>query len=231
MVGFFLPIETRTNIDFEADIKNNGTFNESNVEIELIITNTTYSRSQVFSNSQYISLDSGIEDEIRFGYYPDANVNAPYDGQSLARVAFGYYGCDWQGFPEWVTFYELVKENMPSLGSNIYSVNTRGTFCGYVFDLQESPVSNAKIYYFSCPDDEAFLIEPSEEGYFENTYMCGMNYDVTIYVNDIAMLDTTITIEPDSTTYCEFFLNFISADEKPEQWKQINLMQLSKSIY
>jgi len=56
--GYFLPTETRANIDFEADIKNNGTFDETSVEIELVVTDTTYLRSVVYSNSKYISLVS-----------------------------------------------------------------------------------------------------------------------------------------------------------------------------
>ncbi|MCD4817956.1 MAG: C10 family peptidase [Candidatus Cloacimonetes bacterium] len=64
--GFFLPTETRANIDFEADIKNIGTFDESSVEIELVITDTTYSRNVVFSNSQYISLVSGDSTTVTF---------------------------------------------------------------------------------------------------------------------------------------------------------------------
>ncbi len=165
---------------------------------------------------------SFVYEEVYFGNYSGSHVNAPYDNQSLARVAFEYHWY-WQGYPEWVTFYRLAKENIPSLGSNIYSVNTRGTFCGYVYDLQGYPISNAKIYYFSSPDYEAFLIEPSDDGYFENTYMCGMNYDVTIYVDDIAMMDTLITIEPDSTTYCEFYLDLYSIDEEQLQSRQLRL--------
>ncbi|MCK4339401.1 MAG: T9SS type A sorting domain-containing protein [Candidatus Cloacimonetes bacterium] len=175
-------------------------------------------------NGDFIMITgSFVDDVISFGTYPGSYVNVPNEGQSLARGTLGYYWYDWQGFPIWITIYILAKDNIPSLGSNIFSVNTRGTFCGYVYDLQGNPIQGAIINYFSCPNEEEFIIETSENGYFENTYMYGMNYNVTIYVDDIAMLDTLITIDPDSTTYCEFYIDLTSVDEEIKQYNQIIL--------
>ncbi|MBC8527429.1 MAG: T9SS type A sorting domain-containing protein [Candidatus Cloacimonetes bacterium] len=204
------------------------TFNEGTVlfpDSILLITEDDISTPLfIDKNGDFIMITgSFVDDIISFGTYPGSYVNAPNEGQSLARGTLEYYWYDWQGFPTWIIIYILAKDNIPSLGSNIFSVNTRGTFCGYVYDLQGNPIQGAIINYFSCPNEEEFIIETSENGYFENTNMYGMNYDVTIYVDDIAMLDTLITIEPDSTTYCEFYINLTSVDEEIKKWNQINL--------
>jgi len=149
---------------------------------------------------------------VYFGDYPDSWVNAPNEGQSLGRI---FFSDPWG----WGEDFFLVKNNTPSLGSNPYYVNTRGTFSGYVFDQQQNPIPNAQIHYFYYCDD----IYTDQNGYFENNYMYGMNYNVTVYVDDIAMMDTLITIEPDSTTYCEFYINLYSVDEEQLQGSKIIL--------
>ncbi|MEA3476124.1 MAG: FlgD immunoglobulin-like domain containing protein [Candidatus Cloacimonadota bacterium] len=151
---------------------------------------------------------------VYFGDYPDSWVNAPYEGQSLARVIFEIYNPPWSDI-----YFYLVKDNIPSLGYNPYQANTVGAFSGYVFDQQQNPISNAQIHYFYCCDD----IYTNQNGYFENNYMYGINYNVTIYVDDIAMMDTLITIEPDSTTYCEFYIDIYSVDKEQLQRSKIIL--------
>jgi len=79
--GFFLPTETRANIDFDADIYNSGTYDETNVEIELVVTDTTYSRSVVYSNSQYISLTSETGGTV---YFDTWTVSTP--GEYIVTV-------------------------------------------------------------------------------------------------------------------------------------------------
>jgi hypothetical protein len=53
--------------------------------------------------------------------------------------------------------------------------------------------------------------------------MYGMNYNVTVYVDDTPMLDTLITVEPDSTTWCTFYIDLNSVDEEQLQTSKITL--------
>ena len=105
--------------------------------------------------------------------------------------------------------YYLAKENQPSLGSNPFSVNTRGTFSGYVYDINDNPVNSARIDY--NPSDYLFFLYTDENGYFENTQMYGMNYSVTVYIDDTEYGSENITVEPDSTTFIEFYTNYDSS--------------------
>ncbi|MCK4358553.1 MAG: T9SS type A sorting domain-containing protein [Candidatus Cloacimonetes bacterium] len=180
------------------------------VNIILVTQDSLQAPLSINKNGDSVQLQEGggddwyFIDEIYFGDYPNSNVNAPFEGQSIVSVE--------------EIGYEYAKDNIPSLGSNPYYANTRGTFSGYVFDQQQNPISNARIRFYYYND-----IYTNQNGYFENNYMCGMNYNVIIYVDDIAMLDTLITIEPDSTTYCEFYLDLYSIDEEQLQSRQLRL--------
>lgn len=180
------------------------------VNIILVTQDSLQAPLSINKNGDSVQLQEGsgddwyFIDEIYFGDYPNSNVNAPFEGQSIVSVE--------------EIGYEYAKDNIPSLGSNPYYANTRGAFSGYVFDQQQNPISNARIRSFYYND-----IYTNPNGYFENNYMYGMNYNVTVYVDDIAMMDTLITIEPDSTTYCEFYLNLYSVDEGQSQGSKIIL--------
>ncbi|HHE37516.1 MAG TPA: hypothetical protein ENL20_02960, partial [Candidatus Cloacimonetes bacterium] len=128
-----------------------------------------------------------FDDEIIFGEFPGSNVNSPFEGQSLARVSYGnmFAGED----------YYLAKENQPSLGSNPFSVNTRGVLSGYVYDINENPVNSARIEY--NPSDYLFFLYTDDTGFYENTQMLGMNYSVTVYIDDTEYGSENITVEPD----------------------------------
>jgi len=47
-----------------------------------------------------------------------------------------------------------------------------------------------------------------EMGYFYIYGIYGMNYNLTVTVNDTILIDTTVTIEPDETTYVELTPGF-----------------------
>ena len=141
-----------------------------------------------------------FEDFALFGNYQYSWVNPPYDNQSLARVVLSsrpYYR---------ELFFIFAKENQPSLGSNPFSVNTYGTLNGYVYDIYNNPVYNAEIHY--CPASDFSEFFSDENGYFENSQMYGMNYNVTVKINSIVYADTFITVEPDSTTFIDFHTNY-----------------------
>ena len=141
-----------------------------------------------------------FEDFAYFGNYQYSWINPPYDNQSLARVVLSG-----RSYFRELSFI-FAKENQPSLGSNPFSVNTYGTLNGYVYDIHNNPVYNAEINYVPASDFSEFFSD--ENGYFENTQMYGMNYNVTVKINSVVYADTFITVEPDSTTFIEFYTNY-----------------------
>jgi hypothetical protein len=207
---FFQNLDNHRLVSTTDTAQFNSGISLDNVNIILVTQDSLQAPLSINKNGDCVQLQvwNGDEwwftDEIRFGDYPNSNVNAPFEGQSIVSVE--------------EIGYEYAKDNIPSLGSNPYYANTRGAFSGYVFDQQQNPISNARIRFFYYND-----IYTDQNGYFENNYMCGMNYDITVYVDDIAMMDTLITIEPDSTTYCEFHINLYSIDEEHLQRSKIIL--------
>ena len=179
---------------------NNGIYFEPG-EIILVTEEDLQSSLSINKGGDFVLIfGNDFDDLVQFGDYAYSNVNSPYEGQSLARVVFddGPYDSD---------FFLLAKENQPSLGSNPFSVNTHGILNGYVFDINNNPVNNANIFYFPS-SYMCNIIDINENGYFENMYMYGMNYSLQVKINGITFADTTITIEPDSTTFIEFYTNY-----------------------
>jgi len=173
-----------------------------NFEEVLLITNDDLqSPLSINKTGDYVKLFGNVfDDEIIFGDYPGSQLNTVYDGQSFVRVSCGnmFAGED---------FY-LAKENQPSLGSNPFSVNTRGVLSGYVYDINDNPVNSARIDYH--PSDYLFFLYTDENGYFSNTQMYGMNYSVTVCIDDTEYGNGNFTIEPDSTTFIELHTNYQS---------------------
>jgi len=163
-------------------------------------------------------------DNICWGTYScnvlfECNVNAPFIGQSLIMTEIKYGDVF---APE--STYWLVKDNTPSLGTSVYQANSKGTFCGYVYDSQHNPISNIRLQYCS----NYFLFSPyanltqvitDNNGYFYNADMFAKNYDITFNYNFSPynnIVDTTIsiTIEPDSANCYEFIIDTILTSKK-----------------
>ncbi len=165
---------------------------------------------------QYIGswIDFDLIDPVYFGNYTNSYINQPFPGQSLIMVeSTDPWGSSFIHF--------LAKDNTPSLGSNLYNTDSRGTFSGYIYDSLNNPIPYAKIEYFfnaynyynsDYYDVDLFFfyeIIADQNGFFEDTLMYGRNYEIKIYADSLNMYDTiiTITIEPDSVNYYEFVLN------------------------
>ena len=150
-------------------------------------------------------------DECRFGDFPYSWINPTYVGQSIARMNFREYK------------YFLTKDNNPTLGIHNDTTGTQGTFCGYVFDNQNNPIQGAEIrFYYPYYSDYFPTVTSDVTGYFLQR-MFSLNYEISILVNGSVLLETPITIEPDSTTYCEFFIDIYSVEGEQLQRSKIIL--------
>ncbi len=132
-------------------------------------------------------------DEMCWGNYSN-HINAPYSGQSLARVVI--YGDD--------AYFLLAKENQPSLGYNPFDVQTFGHIEGIVTYNSGIPIYGADVSFSPVN----YNVITDEMGYFCICDMYCMNYNLTVTVNDTVIIDTTVTIEPDGTTYIELSPGF-----------------------
>jgi len=168
--------------------------------INQIIINKTgdFINFQTFHSGQWWDMTP-----FYFGDYAGSEVNPLFEGQSyvLALLYHEEIYNDW-----W-----LVKESSPSIGISWAPVS-RGTFHGYVFDINYNPVQDIQIEY--C--DEAYFtmgstilpIYTDSNGFFENTEMFAKNYGLSIEIDNINLYDSIITVEPNDSTYLEIVLEF-----------------------
>lgn len=167
---------------------------------------------EVCENGQWYFLTFGMA----FGDIEWSSVNYPFEGQSIVNNAIYW------GDPITLTNFWPVKDNNPTLGSSIFHTTTWATFSGAVYDLEMLPVEGAQIKY--CPSSmlgiSLFPIYTDHTGFFYATDMPARNYNVSILYNDVSFLDTLITLEPDSTTYCEFIIDTSSVDIPEKSVKQ-----------
>jgi hypothetical protein len=145
-----------------------------------------------------------LNDAICWGDYEYSNVNSPFQEQSLVQIDIGDY-------------YSLVKENQPSLGENPFSVSSMGTLSGNVYDVHNEPVQNAVINYLWWGS----VLNTDETGYFENN-VYGMNYSVTVDINDVEYGEMDVTVEPDSTTFLEFYTDYDPVNAENEELQITN---------
>lgn len=182
-------------------------FNENGV---FVVDEFDLQSSLAINPSSDTIMLGGVEiyfyDEISFGNH----INPPTTGQSLARIALD------GGPPMGITFFLLAKENLPTIGSDPFSVSSYGTFTGYVYDSLMNPFENVQLEYIPGLGYGAPEIITDEDGYF-NADLPGMNYEFNIHLAALASLDTIITIEPDSIHFYEFiFENYVVGINEPE---------------
>jgi hypothetical protein len=188
--GFELSCESGSAIIYEDIYMYQGTTTQ-------ITADNLYPSLSIDRTGDFVKLEGEYYiDVIYFGDHITSHVNYPFTGQSLGRIAFT------SAPPSPSEVFRLAKENQPSIGSNPFSVNTLGILSGYVYDIHSNPVSNAQIHYSPSSWGSEFCT--NEEGYFENE-VYGMNYTVTVKINDYNFGTTETTIEPDSTTFIEFY--------------------------
>jgi len=133
-------------------------------------------------------------------------VCGPFEGQSLSVVLFpvSYEDYEW-----W-----LVKNNSPLISGGSYV--TYGTFSGYVYDLNNIPVPNARIdyvesSYIQFPYNSFDTLLTNDTGYFTISNLPARNYHISnIYKdNQQFFVNEYISIEPDSINFYEFTIDYI----------------------
>lgn len=155
-------------------------------------------------------------DECYFGNFPDSWINSPNTGQSLARITILDTTTGMSG-------KILTKDNSPTLGMPNDTTGTKGTFCGYVYDNQGNPINGVELkFYYPYYSNYFPVVTTDGTGHFSQR-MFSLNYETFILVDGSVLMDTTITVEPDSTTYCEFYINLNSVDEEQLQMSKIIL--------
>ncbi len=158
-----------------------------------------------------------IEDYISFG---NSSISAPYEGQSLAKYII---------YNPYETSFLLAKENQPSLGENPFEVISRGTLAGYVYDSVGNPVANAEIRY--SPSNYNSQFYTNESGYFENDTMYGRNYEVRVFMNNHQFGYVNLTIEPDSTTFHDFYTTYVSRETNELIYPEFSLSNHPNPYY
>ncbi|MDO9576652.1 MAG: FlgD immunoglobulin-like domain containing protein [Candidatus Cloacimonadales bacterium] len=142
-------------------------------------------------------------DEISFGI----DVNPPYGDQTLARFTY------WYGIPPDEDLGSgLAKNSYSTMGSYPFCVNSSGVINGFVYDSMMNPVPSVHLEYnyYTSEEDEIYT---DGTGYF-SAYLLGRNYNLNIHLDELASLNTTITVEPDSIYFFEFiFENYVHSDD------------------
>ncbi|MCD4696640.1 MAG: T9SS type A sorting domain-containing protein, partial [Bacteroidales bacterium] len=89
---------------------------------------------------------------IFFGNHSYAMIPTPLPNQSIAYDK--YYDLQWGWYA-----YVLTIEQPPSIGSSAFTTVARGSLAGYVFDLNNNPVSGATILDVYT-NDSGYFIKP-----------------------------------------------------------------------
>lgn len=156
-------------------------------------------------------------DNFCWGDTPNSLVNSPESYQSLARVTI------WtSGYPATEPSFILVKENEPSLGYNPFEAQTYGCLQGLVHDNDGNPLPDASIDIYPF-DYHNTPINVNSDGSFEFSDIYGLNYNLTVEIPGYPPIDTTITVEPEDTTYIEISPNLsIGTNPNPDLYSISN---------
>lgn len=152
-------------------------------------------------------------------------VCGPLEGQSLKIIMI----------PVEDMMYEwwLVKNNNPLGGYQTY-----GAFSGYVYDLNNIPVPNARIdyiepYYIQIPYNCFDTLITDNNGYFEIDDLPARNYHITnIFKNyQSYSVNEYISIEPNSVNFKEFTIDYIVGYQDSETNKEFEISIFPNPVF
>jgi len=143
---------------------------------------------------------------LKWGDNLNDPVKGPYEGQSL--IVNYYYHDDFE-LEGW-----LLKNNDPIINGG-YSYTTWGSLAGYVFDVNNVPVPHVFIEYLdagylNCPLNPFDSVFTNDSGYFEIYFLPARNYHICkLYKENLLFnVDEYLSIEPDSCTYLDFYIDY-----------------------
>ena len=191
------------NLDNHRLVTNNGISNFKNgidlTNLSIIVINQDSLLTNLYidKTSDNVRLEQFINDEwviidrILWGIYQPF---ALYEGQSIVRMYFDYWG------------YIRVKDNEPTLCFEPFYCDARGTLSGRVYDLDNNPIIGAEISIVPTFSPDVYT---DDTGYFEMVDIVTMIYQqLYISYNEFSLEPPgEYYVEPDSTTYYEFILD------------------------
>jgi hypothetical protein len=150
---------------------------------------------------------------LEWGDQPTDPVSGPDEGQSLV-VELVHATIFWD-YTWW-----LVKATEPCAFT--YECNNKGVFEGYLLDQNNTPITNAEIFYV---DEDMLMTSGSfqhlitnDSGYFFHDKIYACNYHIhKIELDDIEYeYDEYISIEPGQTNTYTFLMDFTVIPENPD---------------
>jgi hypothetical protein len=89
-------------------------------------------------------------------------------------------------------------------------LRTKGYLEGYAFDIHGDPIENATVKYYRTNSWLMGIFPPTstnETGFYSSeTY--AKNYEVSLIMNNVVLIDTFLTVEPDSIISVDFYTNY-----------------------
>lgn len=139
---------------------------------------------------------------IRFGNYPWAFVPAPNENQSIAYHDFY--------FPNQIDHdYWLCLEEPPTIGENCFEVNARGGVEGYVYDLNNDPLSDVYAQYPYNDMSIMWDVVSDSTGHFWMPNLLCRDYTSIKYGRNGCTDYFSVTILPSQYSFVEIQLDTI----------------------
>lgn len=137
---------------------------------------------------------------LKFGNYPDANIPAPDENQSIAFQSF---------FDPWQSeyYYNIGIEQPPTIGSDPFSISARGIIEGYIYDLDNNPVPDIFIYYPYFDPTINWDVRTDSTGYFSMPNLLCRNYNSIQFSYNTYEDSFSATVYPYETTSVEIQLD------------------------
>jgi hypothetical protein len=126
-------------------------------------------------------------------------THPPLPGQSIALQ----YASEWS--MEYTSYWPC-HSYPPSLGENVYNTNGKGTFEGYIYDLNLTPIPNVTFYYYEWYYPMGIIFNSNDSGYFSVDILSRMQSSyISFYIDDPEYTGSieNVWVEIDSTFYVE----------------------------
>lgn len=205
-------------LEFTLDncaISTNSGFSEFNDGIDFFET-VTFTNEDL-QDSLYIDWES---DHIQ-SYYDDGNGMGNIDGWSFAPIANWsnsinplFNGQSIRHFEPMMDYDFLVKDSNIEGGLRI-----KGYLNGYVYDTNNEPLENAIIKFYRTNSwlSNIFLPDTTDATGFFSSETFAKNYEVSVIMNNEVLIDTFLTVEPDSITTVVFYTEYDPVDARDHE--------------